>query len=253
MDRQLSLVNESGEYTESKDKAGKNRMRKKHEDKCSQFPERANHGDVSSPWRLFDGRIVHKIFVWDGQGQYVDCQFPNPVYGHFLGGSSLKGKHVRDVLPPSAARIIQQGIAWALKFQEPCRKQFPLSGDTRKFLVHIHLVPIGERVLGLVSDSELVEQKTSKSPNSDINLEKALSDRADCLSKREWAIVMAIKSGLNNQAIARNFQISERTVKFHLANIYRKLRISSRFQLLTLIPMVSPPPSVNVITLLNVT
>jgi len=228
-------------------------MGNRRKDECPHDPERAIHGDESSGWRLFDGMNVHKIFLWEGQGQYVDCQFPNPVYGHFLGGSSLKGKHVREVLPPSAARMIQQGIAWALKFQEPCRKQFSLNRGRRKFLVHIHLIPIGERVLGLVSDSLLAEQEISNSFDSEINLKMALSDRADCLSKREWAIVMAIQSGLTNQTIARNFQISERTVKFHLANIYRKLRISSRFQLLALIPLVSPPSSRNLINLFNVT
>ena len=48
------------------------------------------------------------------------------------------------------------------------------------------------------------------------------------LSKREKQIAMKILEGLPNKIIAAELFISERTVKFHCANIYRKLNINNR-------------------------
>jgi DNA-binding CsgD family transcriptional regulator len=52
------------------------------------------------------------------------------------------------------------------------------------------------------------------------------------LSKREKEIALKIISGLTNKAIAAQLFISERTVKFHCANIYRKLNIHNRSALI---------------------
>ena len=48
------------------------------------------------------------------------------------------------------------------------------------------------------------------------------------LSDRELAILRAVASGLSNQAIGRRLWVSEQTIKFHLRNIYKKLRVSNR-------------------------
>jgi DNA-binding NarL/FixJ family response regulator len=48
------------------------------------------------------------------------------------------------------------------------------------------------------------------------------------LSERELTILQAVARGLSNQAISREFWITEQTVKFHLTNVYRKLGVSSR-------------------------
>jgi DNA-binding NarL/FixJ family response regulator len=54
----------------------------------------------------------------------------------------------------------------------------------------------------------------------------------DCLSKRELQVAHKIMEGRSNKAIAQELFISERTVKFHCANIYRKLNITSRTALI---------------------
>ena len=51
------------------------------------------------------------------------------------------------------------------------------------------------------------------------------------LSNREKQIAMKIMDGLPNKLIACDLFISERTVKFHCANIYRKLDIRNRHAL----------------------
>ncbi len=50
----------------------------------------------------------------------------------------------------------------------------------------------------------------------------------DCLSKRELQVAHKIMEGRSNKVIAAELFISERTVKFHCANIYKKLNISNR-------------------------
>jgi DNA-binding CsgD family transcriptional regulator len=53
----------------------------------------------------------------------------------------------------------------------------------------------------------------------------------EVLSNREKQIAMKIMDGLPNKLIACELFISERTVKFHCANIYRKLDIRNRHAL----------------------
>jgi DNA-binding NarL/FixJ family response regulator len=48
------------------------------------------------------------------------------------------------------------------------------------------------------------------------------------LTAREADILKALADGLSNKQIARQFWLSEQTIKFHLTNIYRKLEVGSR-------------------------
>jgi DNA-binding NarL/FixJ family response regulator len=54
------------------------------------------------------------------------------------------------------------------------------------------------------------------------------------LSGRELQVVKAVAAGLRNRAIAEQLGIAEGTVKLHLHNIYDKLRIDSRLELMLL-------------------
>lgn len=51
------------------------------------------------------------------------------------------------------------------------------------------------------------------------------------LSGREMEVVHSVSQGLTNRAIARELHITEGTVKRHLANIFRKLDVCSRLDL----------------------
>ena len=48
------------------------------------------------------------------------------------------------------------------------------------------------------------------------------------LTGREVDLLKALAQGLSNRRIAKEFWITEQTVKFHLTNIYRKLRVVNR-------------------------
>lgn len=53
-------------------------------------------------------------------------------------------------------------------------------------------------------------------------------EQAIPLTEREKAVLYALVQGWDNQRIARELYVSERTVKFHTGNIYQKLQVTSR-------------------------
>lgn len=62
--------------------------------------------------------------------------------------------------------------------------------------------------------------------------EEAQREVARVLTPREIEIVRMITQGLRNKAIAERLSISEGTVKIHLHNIYEKLGIDGRLELM---------------------
>ncbi len=51
---------------------------------------------------------------------------------------------------------------------------------------------------------------------------------ARLLTRREVEVVSLIREGLANKVVAGRLGVKEGTVKIHLHNIYRKLRVSNR-------------------------
>jgi DNA-binding NarL/FixJ family response regulator len=62
----------------------------------------------------------------------------------------------------------------------------------------------------------------------------ALNQALESLTEREWQIIHLVAQGDTNKEIARQIEISDKTVKTHLRNIYHKLNIKRRMQLLLL-------------------
>jgi DNA-binding NarL/FixJ family response regulator len=50
------------------------------------------------------------------------------------------------------------------------------------------------------------------------------------LTNRELEVLQLVANGSSNREIARNLWVTEQTVKFHLANVYRKLDVGNRTQ-----------------------
>ena len=59
-----------------------------------------------------------------------------------------------------------------------------------------------------------------------------LYNHISLLSAREREVYDYLYSPLNNSEIAKELFIQPKTVKFHLTNIYRKLKVKNRNQLL---------------------
>lgn len=52
------------------------------------------------------------------------------------------------------------------------------------------------------------------------------------LSNRETEVAALVSKGLRNKEVANKLFVTEKTVKFHLTNIYKKLKINSRSKLI---------------------
>ena len=71
----------------------------------------------------------------------------------------------------------------------------------------------------------LIPSLNSRLVNRDIDKEKIAA-----LTKREMEILTQIAGGMFNKEIAMNLNISERTVKNHISNIFKKIDVSDRPQ-----------------------
>lgn len=52
------------------------------------------------------------------------------------------------------------------------------------------------------------------------------------LSNREAEVAELVSRGLSNKEVANQLFVTEKTVKFHLTNIYKKMNVKSRAQLI---------------------
>ncbi len=63
---------------------------------------------------------------------------------------------------------------------------------------------------------------------------EGLQDAGPCararLTRREIEILRLVAEGRSNREVARLLWVTDQTVKFHLANTYRKLRVRNRFE-----------------------
>ena len=57
-----------------------------------------------------------------------------------------------------------------------------------------------------------------------------LKENVDNLTKREIQILKFVSKGMLNKEIASAFGISERTVKNHISNIFKKIKVTDRTQ-----------------------
>jgi len=57
------------------------------------------------------------------------------------------------------------------------------------------------------------------------------------LSKRESEVVILVVQGLTNKQVADRLCVAEKTVKFHLTNVYKRMKISRRSQIIWTLPM----------------
>jgi len=63
-----------------------------------------------------------------------------------------------------------------------------------------------------------------------LDIRSLQQDPINQLSKREKTLLEALSTGLTNRELAKLFEISPNTVKFHLSNLFEKLSVNSRTQ-----------------------
>lgn len=73
--------------------------------------------------------------------------------------------------------------------------------------------------------SLLIEEINSKEKETNGDLLKV-----EALTKREYEVLTLVAEGLNNREIAERLFISEKTVKNHVSNIFKKIHVNDRIQ-----------------------
>lgn len=73
-----------------------------------------------------------------------------------------------------------------------------------------------------------------------MTLQKHLLEKG--LSYREAEVAEYVTKGLSNKDVANALFVTEKTVKFHLTNIYKKLKLKSRAQLIVWAAPFAPEP-----------
>jgi DNA-binding NarL/FixJ family response regulator len=107
------------------------------------------------------------------------------------------------------------------------RGVLPKDSDTDLLFNCIRAVMAGEYWISNAGVAELVKSLRSLAAFVEQNTQL----RAHRLSPQQQQIVEAIVSGYSNREIARELRVSERTVKYHLTQIFSKLGVSGRMEL----------------------
>lgn len=107
--------------------------------------------------------------------------------------------------------------------------QIILLGDEAE-IRHPNITYVGEQT----GSSELVEVIREKTPNKrSFTVRTNRAKKETCkLTEMELKVTELIENGYNNKEAAKKLGISEKTVKAHLTNIFVKLEIHNRYQLI---------------------
>ncbi len=85
----------------------------------------------------------------------------------------------------------------------------------------IYMILDGKRYI----QPNLIPELNAKLASMDVE-----RDKLKFLTKREKEVLVQVASGMSNKEIAINLDISERTVKNHISNIFKKIDVSDRTQ-----------------------
>ena len=107
------------------------------------------------------------------------------------------------------------------------------AGASGYLLKNTPLPQMEERLLEVVKGGSVMSPHVARMVISHFNphLDKAYSD-TERLTPREIEIVSMLQNGDSYKQVAGKFFISVDTVKFHIRNIYGKLQVNSRAQLI---------------------
>jgi DNA-binding NarL/FixJ family response regulator len=115
-------------------------------------------------------------------------------------------------------------------FKHGVRGCCPVNSDGEHYRRVITAVLNGEIWIRRSLTTQLLEQLGNRAKSA-AQIKNSSAARLSELTKREREIAYLIAEGENNKLIARKLDITERTVKAHLTEIFRKLQVSDRLKL----------------------
>ena len=97
--------------------------------------------------------LPDKIFLWNPDGKYLRCYYPNPKTKHYAGPDKILGHYIQEVLPGETGdRVLSvMRVAWLGNQMQVCTIQLPLEGVNHK--VDIRFFPNSHSIFGLVNDT----------------------------------------------------------------------------------------------------
>jgi len=91
-------------------------------------------------------------------------------------------------------------------------------------------VELKKAINAIVNDESYIQANLIPALNSRLINRDIDKEKLDSLTKRELEILTQVAGGMFNKEIAINLNISERTVKNHISNIFKKIDVSDRTQ-----------------------
>ncbi len=173
----------------------------------------------------------HKIFLWNAKGVYVDCAFPNPVHGHFFGGSKVRGACLRDFFSHASCQHILDALTKTLTLQAQQKVAIDMERQGTSYRTTIQLFPMHRHILGWVRDHSVPPGKLLTAVVTLPLLLNGRSSQIEMLTEKERQVIRAFGPGHSNRHIGEVLQMSDRTVRFHMTNLLRKLDLPSRAHL----------------------
>ncbi len=82
----------------------------------------------------------------------------------------------------------------------------------------------------VVNGENYIQPKLIPALNNKLVSRDVDKDKIDSLTKRELEVLIKVANGMFNKEIATSLNISERTVKNHMSNIFKKIDVSDRTQ-----------------------
>lgn len=134
----------------------------------------------------------------------------------------LSRLHERESSPKVILLTVHNEVEYLLRAIEIGANGYVLKdADSSELKNAINLVYSGESYI----DASLL-------PELDKHFDVRVSDKdkIQSLTRREFEVLLQIANGLLNKEIANNLDISERTVKNHISNIFKKIDVNDRTQ-----------------------
>lgn len=91
-------------------------------------------------------------------------------------------------------------------------------------------IELRNAINAIISDDSYIQPSLLPALNSRLINRDMDKEKLDSLTKRELEILKQVAEGMFNKEIANNLSISERTVKNHISNIFKKIDVSDRTQ-----------------------
>ena len=85
-------------------------------------------------------------------------------------------------------------------------------------------------IMGVLQGESYIQPSLIPALNSRLVARDAEKEKIDLLTKRELEVLIEVANGMFNKEIATSLNISERTVKNHISNIFKKIDVADRTQ-----------------------